>query len=355
MGYQVEELGNAGVVVCVGKAEKNTPVFLLRADMDALPVPEEADLEFASDNGNMHACGHDMHATMLLGAAKLLKNHEQELNGQVKLLFQAAEETLQGAKSAIENGALKKPSVDAALMIHTLTCLELETGCVLVSAPGVSAPTADYFTIKVQGKGCHGSMPQEGVDALSAGAHILLALQEISARELSINDSAVLTVGRMQAGNAGNVIADTAVLEGTMRCFDEPLRERLKKRLTEISAKIAAAFRADAETIFTSGCPTLVNDEKLAQFALETLPALLGKDKVISTAALPSSKSGASEDFAYFSHEIPALMLALPAGEKSKGFRYPLHHPKALFDEDVLCLGSAVYAFTAIQWLNQAR
>ena len=181
MGYEPIECGKAGLIALAGK-KQNGKTFLIRADMDALPIQEEADIDFPSQNGKMHACGHDMHTSMLLGAARLLKKHEDEIEGTIKLMFQPAEEVFEGSHDMIEAGLLKNPDVDAALMIHVMAGMPFETGTVIVSAPGVIAPAADYFNIKVQGKGCHGSMPNTGVDPLNAAAHILIALEEISAR-----------------------------------------------------------------------------------------------------------------------------------------------------------------------------
>ncbi|MGN1201751.1 MAG: M20 family metallopeptidase, partial [Eubacterium sp.] len=194
MGIEPIDCGRAGIVALVG-GKKKGKVFLLRADMDALPIEEKSDVEFASQNGNMHACGHDMHTSMLLGAARLLKAHEDEIEGTVKLMFQPAEEIFEGSNDMIESGLLENPKVDAALMIHVMAGIPFEPGTVIVSAPGVSAPAADYFEITVQGKGCHGSMPNTGVDSITAAAHIIINLQEIHARELALNERAVLTVG----------------------------------------------------------------------------------------------------------------------------------------------------------------
>ena len=318
--------------------------------MDGLPIEEQTGLNYACQTGNMHACGHDMHTAMLLGAAKLLKQHESEIIGTVKLMFQGAEEIFEGASDMIANGVLEDPKVDAAVMIHVVAGTQIPTGSILVSAPGISAPAADYFTIRVQGKGCHGSAPQNGVDALTAAAHILIALQELQARELPTTSQAVLTVGTMQAGSAGNVIADRAVMTGTIRSYDEDTRAFLKKRLTEISKAIAGAFRADVVVELGSGCPTLVNDKTLAESVYSILTDLLGKEKTIRTPQ--GIAGGGSEDFAYISQNVPSLMLALAAGEPEKGYQYSQHHPKVMFDESVLEIGAAVYAATAINWLN---
>ncbi len=353
MGYSVQECGRAGLVTTVGKP--GGKVLLLRADMDALPIAEEAEVPFACPNGRMHACGHDMHTAMLLGAAKLLKNHESELSGMVKLMFQPAEEIFEGGKDMIAAGALKNPRPDAAMMIHVTAGMPIPAGTVIVSAPGVSAPAADYFTIRVQGKGCHGSAPQNGVDALTAAAHVLIALQEIQARELAATEEAVMTIGTFQGGTTGNVIADSATMQGTIRTYDETTRSFLKQRMTEIAQSVATAFRASAEVSFGSGCPTLVNDKALCQTVAGYLKTLLGPTGAFTTEEISGgkpSRGGGSEDFAYVSQEVPSVMLALAAGEPKKGYAYPQHHPKVMFDESVLSTGAAVFAFTALQYLQ---
>ena len=359
MGLRPVDCGRAGVTALIG-GKRPGKVFLLRADMDALPICEEADVDFASQNGKMHACGHDLHTAMLLGAARLLKAHEDEIDGTVKLMFQPAEEIFEGSHDMIEAGLLENPKVDAALMIHVMAGMPFPAGTVIVSAPGVSAPAADYFEIKVQGKGCHGSMPNTGVDPLTAAAHILIALQEIHARELAMDDRAVLTIGTMNAGTASNVIPDAVVMGGSIRTFDEETRAFIKQRMAEIAGGTAKAFRAEASVTFGSGCPTLVNDKDLSLCCRKYMKELLGQGRAFSVAELSamgggSSKSAGSEDFAYVSQEVPSVMLALAAGQPEKGYRYPQHHPMAKFDESVLPGGSAVYAYAALRWLEEHK
>ena len=361
MELQPTDCGRAGLTALVG-GKRPGRVFLLRADMDALPIQEEADVDFASQNGRMHACGHDLHTAMLLGAARLLKAHEDEIDGTVKLMFQPAEEIFEGSHDMIEAGLLEHPKVDAALMIHVMAGMPFPAGTVVVSAPGVSAPAADYFDIKVQGKGCHGSMPNTGVDPLTAAAHILIALQELHARELAMDDRAVLTIGTMNPGTAANVIPDTVTMGGSLRAFDEETRTLLKQRMTEIAQFTAKAFRAEAEVTFGSGCPTLVNDKDLSACCETYVKELLAPGKAFSVAELntmggggQSSKSAGSEDFAYVSQEVPSIMLALASGQPEKGYCYPQHHPMAKFDESVLPGGSAVYAWAALRWLQDHK
>lgn len=356
MGYQVAYCGRAGLITTIG-GKKPGKVFMLRADMDALPIHEETGLTYACPDGAMHACGHDMHTAMLLGAAQLLKNHENELEGTVKLMFQPAEETFEGSMDMIRSGVLDNPRPDAAMMIHVAVNVPMPAGTVMVSAPGISAPAADYFTIRVKGKGCHGSAPQDGIDPLTAAAHILIALQEIQARELGIHDEAVMTIGTMHAGGASNVIPDSVTMGGTIRTFDDQVRETVKRRLVEISQGMAAAFRAEASVSFDSGCPTLCNDKAVCEKAEVYLQELLGSGALSVAKMNPNGKpsAGGSEDFAYISHEIPTVMVALAAGEPKKGCVYPLHHPKTLLDESALPYGAASLAYMAMRYLQDEK
>ncbi len=342
--------GKNGITATVGSGNGKT--FLLRADMDALPIQEESGVDYCCKNGNMHACGHDMHTAMLLGAAKILKKYQKKINGTIKLVFQPAEEILSGARDMIENGVLEAPRVDCAMMLHVMAGVPFPRSTVIVSSGGVGAPAADYFTVTVQGKGGHGSAPQAGVDALSVAAYIIVALNEISARELGASQKAVLTIGTLKSGTAGNVIADTAVMEGTLRTFNEEVREKVKKRLCEIAEGTALSFRAKAQVSFGSCCPSLLNNGELSASVEAFTKELLGEKNVLNSDSMGENYSGGSEDFAYISREVPSLMLALAAGEPEEGYAYPLHHPKVKFDESVLSTGAAVLAYNAMKWLE---
>ncbi len=349
MGYEPVDCGKAGIVASAGNTETGK-TFLLRADMDALHIKEEAELPYKSTNGNMHACGHDAHTAMLLGAAKIIKYHEQELGGVVKFMFQPAEEILEGARDMIEQGVLENPKVEGAMMVHVMTGVPLKAGTVIVSAPGVSAPAADFFQIEIKGKGCHGSMPHLGIDALTAATHVVIALQEIQARELSVFDEAALTIGALEGANVPNAIPDTVTLKGSMRAFDEDIRSYMKKRLTEIAENVARAFRAEAIVTYTSGTPTLINDKELSEKTAIWLKETLGEDMVIRSQDMPGKSGGGSEDFAYVSHEVPSIMVALAAGNSREGYERPLHHPQMRLDTKAFAYGAAAFAEVAMRY-----
>lgn len=355
----VTEVGKCGLCCNLG-GKKNGKTFLLRADMDALPIKEESDVSFKSNNEYMHACGHDMHTAMLIGAGIILKEFENEINGTVKLMFQPAEEVLQGSKNMIDSGILKNPDVDFALMIHVMANIALKSGTAVISSPGVSAPSADYFTIDVKGKGSHGSMPNLGVDSILCASQILLSLQEIGSREIPFSKNMILTVGKFNGGTAANIIAENTKMKGTVRCNDEETRQFVKKRMVEITENISKAHRCESKLTFTSGCPTFFNNDKLSMSVTKYLKELFGEKGAFSVEELMKNqnsgnldKTAGSEDFSYISQEVPSIMIALCAGEPDKGYKYPQHHSKVMFDESVLSIGSAIYSYSAIRFLEE--
>ena len=351
MGCAPRKCGRCGIVADLGRGER---FALLRADMDALPIREEAAVPCACQEGRMHACGHDLHTAMLLGAARLLKAREDTLPGRVRLMFQPAEEILEGSADMLSEGLLEGGECAGAFMLHVLTNLDLPVGTAIVSAPGVSAPAAAFFRIDVQGKGCHGAMPHTGVDPLLTAAHIVLNLQEIQSRELSMGENAVMTLGMLQAGDSANVIPDQAEMAGTLRAFGDETVALMVRRAREIAKATAQTFRATADFAVTSSVPTLVNDARLSDLALRMLTALLGSDGALRSDAMSGEgkKSTGSEDFAFVSHAVPSLMVALAAGRPQDGHAHPAHHPMTTFDEAALPTGAAVYAALALAALE---
>ena len=357
MGYQPQDCGKAGILALAG-GKRPGKTILLRGDMDALPIFEESGEVFASEiPGRMHGCGHDMHTAMMLGAARLLKAHEDELEGTVKLEFQPAEEIFQGSPDMLAHGLLEDPHVDAAVMFHVLGGMPLPLGEVLVPGGGITMASCEQYHIVVHGKGGHGSMPENCIDPITAAAHIHIALQEINARELSQNDFGVLTTGRFAAGAASNVIPDTAEMWGTIRTTDPENKSGalIKQRMTEIAQGVAVAFRCTAEVTFSDFCPCMVVDETLSKDAFGYLSEMLGQGVMDMTALTGGKPGGGSEDFAFVSHEVPTVSLFLACGGPAQGCRYSQHHPKVRFDDSVLYKGSAAYGYVAMRWLAEHK
>ncbi len=342
-GYGLEPklVGQAGLIVTIGNPGK---VFLLRADMDALPMAEETDLPFRSQNGAMHACGHDFHTSALLGAAKLLKDQEQELNGTVKLMFQPCEEGLMGARDMVEAGVLEDPPVDAALALHVVNRAAGSVGATI----GTACASSDIFKLKITGKGCHGAAAYLGVDPINVAVHIHLALQALVSRETHPDDMVVLTIGSIKGGNAANIIPETVVMEGTIRTMDNTTRDFMNQRLVEIAEGVAKTFRATCEVTFTGkGVPPMENQEGMTKALTGYIDDLLGAG---TTYNIP--RMTGSEDFALISQRVPATLLWVGTGSSEEGYPYGVHHPKVTFNEDVAYKMSAIYAECAIRWLN---
>lgn len=348
MGMTPRKCGRCGWIADIGSGEKTV---LLRADMDALPIREEAVLPFACAAGRMHACGHDLHTAMLLGAAQMLKARENQLQHRVRLMFQPAEETLLGASNMLHHGLLTGCKVEAAYMVHVLTNLELPVGTAIVAAPGVSAPAAAFFEMTVQGRGCHGAMPDTGVDPIMTAVHIALALDQIRTRELAMGDASVLTLGMLRAGDGANVIPDKAVMAGTMRAMEDDTLVFMLRRAEEIAAGTATAHRAHVRFRVNASTPTLRNGEKPSALALRTLRRTLGEERALLSSDLSgqAKKSTGSEDFAAVSHRVPSAMIAVAAGRPQDGYSHPAHHPGAMFDEAALPFGVAAYAALGLE------
>lgn len=357
MGYEPVECGKAGLVALAG-GKKPGKTILLRADMDALPIEEEAEVEYCSQYpGKMHGCGHDMHTAMLLGAAKLLKEHEDEIQGTVKLMFQPAEEIFLGSQDMIQAGVLENPSVDAAFMIHVMAGAPMPKGMLLVPGGGISMASCEQYHIQVKGKGGHGSMPSIAIDPITAAAHIHIALQEINSRELAAGEYGIFTTCHFEAGKTSNVIPDTADMWGTIRTVDPEakLNALIKQRMTDITEGVAKAFRCEAEVEFYDYCPCMIIDKALADSTLKYMNELLGQG-ALSMAALGMNKpAGGSEDFAFVSHKVPTVSLFLSAGNSQEGYVYGQHNPKVRFDDSVLSQGSAAYAYAALRWLDDNK
>ncbi|MFA9424527.1 MAG: M20 family metallopeptidase, partial [Sedimentibacter sp.] len=322
--------------------------ILLRADMDALPMREETNLDFAATNGNCHSCGHDCHTAMLLGAAKLLKENEENLNGTVKFMFQPAEEILSGAKDMIANGILENPKVDVAMGMHVYVGTEQSRTGTIYYSEGPALFSGDAIKITVKGKNAHGSTPEQGVDAINIAAHIVISLQEIIAREIPSQDKAVIIVGKIYGGDTVNTLAGNAVIEVSVRATTEEKRSFLKNRVKEISESVANTFRGQAIVEFVYGMGPLYNDIEFSKEIAGYCKEFLG----VKNVRVVPINSG-TEDFTAVASLVPSVMLNLGAGSIGEGHDYSMHNPKMLVEESVLTKGAALYAYCAEKYLNK--
>ena len=331
------------IVATIGKGEK---CFLLRSDMDGLPVVEEADVDFKSVNGCMHGCGHDMHAAILLGAAKLLKEREEDLQGTVKLLFQSGEEVFQGAKAAVEAGVLDNPKVDAAFAMHVIAMMPV--GVMITGKEPMAS--VDGFKITLTGHGGHGSMPEMCVDPINGAVQVYLALQSLIAREIGGTQEAVLTIGQLSAGDVANVIPEKAVLQGTLRTFKKEVRDKLVNRIKEVAEGVAKTYRCQMDYEVLSACPGVVTNDEVTEKIEESIKSVLPEFVILKNA-----HGMGSEDFAQITDKIPAAYFMMGAGPKEEQKRLGQHNPKVEFNEDVLSMGAAVYAKAAMDWLQKSH
>lgn len=344
-------VGGHGIVALI-KGEKDGKTIALRADMDALAVEEKTGLAFASTNGNMHACGHDGHMAMLLGAAKIINSHKNEIEGNVKLIFQPAEEGPGGAKPMINDGALLNPKVDAAISIHIG---DIFPGVVGNGQIGICYGTVqaclDKFNIKIKGKGCHGAMPNTGVDPIVIAAHVINALQTIVSREVKPTNPAVVTIGKLHAGSSYNIIPDYVDIEGTARAIDQGEREKIAAHMESIVAGISKGMQGDYEFNYTFGYPPMVNDAVFTKNMVETIKKVVDEKNIV----VITEPTMGGEDFAYFLLEVPGTYMYLGTNNSEKGIVYPQHNARFDIDEEVLWRGSSVMAQGALDWLENNK
>lgn len=329
-------IAQTGIVATI-TGQQPGPVLAIRADMDALPIQEENDVPYRSQHdGTMHACGHDGHITIALGTAYYLSQHRSDFAGTVKIIFQPAEEGPGGAKPMIEAGVLKNPDVDAMIGLHLWNFLPLGTVGVR-SGPLMAA--SEGFHCKILGKGGHGAVPQQTVDSIVVSAQIVNALQTIVARNVNPLDSAVVTVGKLHAGTALNVIADTATMSGTVRYFNPALGELIPQRLEQIIAGICQSHGARYELDYFRLYPAVINDVEIAELvrsvALDVLETPMG--------VVPECQTMGGEDMSFFLQAVPGCYFFLGSANPGKNLAYPHHHPRFDFDEAVLGMGVEMF------------
>ncbi len=329
LGYQVERVARTGVLA-FRKGASDQPPICFRADMDALEGEEKTGLEFASTNGFMHACGHDGHMTMLLGFATYLAG-VPEINRSIVLLFQPGEENAGGADVVLKDETFKKYGIEAIFGFHLQP--EIPEGKVGSKAGSFMAQTIE-FNISVEGKGCHGAQPQNGVDAIFVASQLVNSYQSIISRNVDPLDSAVLTIGKISGGTVRNLIAENVKLEGTLRTFDLEVYEFVKERIIQINQGLEKMYGVRIQTDFIDFCPPVVNDPDL----YERFVNLTDPEEFIEMKPMTIT-----EDFAFYQTELPGLFMMLGIKNEDKGFNHPLHSSEFNFDEKVLLYGIELY------------
>ncbi|USK50489.1 M20 family metallopeptidase [Bacillus sp. CMF12] len=344
LGIPFKRTEPTGVIAEIGGGKPGKTVAL-RGDMDALQVEGlNKDLPYASlENGKMHACGHDAHTAMLLIAAKALNEIKEELQGNVRLLFQPAEEVAEGAKMMVEQGAME--GVDNVFGIHIWSQMPThKVSC----TPGPSFASADIFKVTFKGKGGHGAMPHDCIDAAIVASSFVMNVQSVVSRTIDAQLPAVLTIGKMTVGTRFNIIAENAVIEGTVRCFDSETRNHIEKQLERYAEKTAAIYGATAKVEYIRGSQAVINEEYSAQLVQKVASEAFGENVLYK-----EKPTMGAEDFSFFLDKVPGSFALVGSGNPEKDTEWAHHHGKFNIDEDALSTGAELYAQYAWAYLNE--
>lgn len=347
-GIVHERIAETGVLGII-HGSKPGKTIALRADIDALPIQEDSDLSFKSIyEGKMHACGHDAHTAILLGAAKVLNHMRETFSGSIKLFFQPAEETIGGAKRMVEAGCMENPKVDHVIGLHVFP--RLPAGTIEVKYDKMNAST-DSVTIEIQGKSGHGAYPHDSVDAIVISAQVIMALQTLVSRIISPVESVVLSLGIIQGGVKGNVIADHVTIKGTLRTLDETQRKLAKDTIKKIVTNTAQANGGVGNVSFNEGYRALVNDDEIVKVIESTGRKVLGDANVF----IAKTPSLGAEDFSFFLEKATGSFYNIGCGNVSKGIIYKGHHPKFAVDEQALKVGMIMQIAVTLELLRRSK
>jgi amidohydrolase len=345
-------IAKTGIVATIqGNLQGDRPgkVLAIRADMDALPIQEQNDLEYQSQHpGKMHACGHDGHVAIALGTACYLASHRHTFSGTVKIIFQPAEEGPGGAKPMIIAGVLQNPQVDAIIGLHLWQQLPLGTVGV---RSGALMAAVETFHCTILGRGGHGAIPQQTVDSIVVAAQIVNALQTIVARNIDPIDSAVVTVGKFHAGTACNVIADTAQLSGTVRYFNPAYADYFHPRIEQLISGVCTMHGATYDLHYEKFYPPVINDEKMANFVREVALEVVTETDLQGNLVTPHCQTMGGEDMSFFLQEVPGCYFFLGSANVDRGLTFPHHHPQFNIDETALALGMEIFIRCVEQFL----
>lgn len=346
MGIEARKCADTGVVGIIRGSQPGKTIGL-RADIDALPLQEETGLPFASQNpGVMHACGHDTHAASLLGAARILQDNRDSIRGNVKLFFQPDEEHRGGAQRMVNEGCLQDPPVNAVFCGHSAT--DCDAGEYALKYDRCYA-ASNPFTVTIYGKGCHGAFPGDGIDAVLIGSEIVCALQTLVSRRIFATDSAVVTVGSFHSGTKGNIIAETAVLEGIIRTLGPEMRKKMCTLFRETVEGIASALGGRAEVEIEDGYPGVINTDSMTALVQRSMTALVGEDHI----HLHTIPEMGSEDFGAFMDGIPGCYSFFGFGDGRQKCVHAAHSSRFMLNEDGLVYAAALHAQVALDYLNQ--
>lgn len=343
LGIETHRITPTGLVAYI-RGKEGGKTIALRADIDALELQELSTHDYASkEKGLMHACGHDAHAAGLLYAARILNDKKDEFTGQVKLIFQPAEEVALGAKQMIDAGALD--DVDAIFGIHVWNDLEVGT---INLEKGPRMASASHFKVKITGKGGHGALPNQGVDALVCASAMVMNLQTIVSREIHPLEPAVVTVGMLRSGTRFNILAEEAYFEGTARCFNDDVNKHIEEAVKRIAEDTAKSYRATAEVDYQTLIVPTINDDKMAEIGRRAAVKLFGEEVLV-----PQEPNTGGEDFSYYCQKVPGAFAFVGTSNPKKLDMHPHHHPKFDIDEDGLTYSAGLYAQVALEYLSE--